>query len=163
MDRGELVPDSMVVDVVREHLFGAEAPDGFILDGFPRNVSQAEALAEMAGVRGLDVVLDLEVSTEEVLHRMAGRRVCSGCGGNFNITNNPPAQPGRCDNCGGALVQRDDDTEEAIRRRLQIYESATAPLTAWYRALGLLATVDAVGDPDQVASRVVEAVEAAKH
>jgi adenylate kinase len=162
MDRGELVPDSAVVEVVREHLFGTGAPAGFILDGFPRNVGQAEALAEMAGPRGLDVVLDLEVSTEEVLHRMAGRRVCNDCGGNFNIVNDPPEVAGKCDVCGGELVQRDDDTEEAIRRRLEIYESDTAPLIEWYRQRGLLATVDALGEPDEVTDRVIAAVEAVR-
>ena len=160
MDRGELVPDSTVVEVVREHLFGPGAPAGFILDGFPRNVSQAEALADMASPEGLDLVLNLEVSTEEVVNRMAGRRVCSGCGATYNLVNSPPAVPGRCDACNGALVQRDDDTEEAIRRRLEIYESSTAPLIAWYQERGLLATVDAVGDLDEVAGRVAAAVEA---
>ena len=150
MDRGELVPDDVVVGVIREHLFGPGAPAGFILDGFPRNVGQAEALAEMAGPRGLDVVIDLEASTQEVLHRMAGRRVCTKCGATYNVVDNPTKVPGRCDACAGALVQRDDDTEEAIRRRLEIYETATAPLIDWYRERGLLAAVDAVGDVDSV-------------
>jgi adenylate kinase len=158
MDRGELVPDSTVVEVVREHLFGRDAPAGFVLDGFPRNVSQAEALAEMAGPRGIDLAVDLEVSTDEVVRRMAGRRVCRGCGANYNLVNSPSEVPGVCDACGGDLVQRDDDTEEAIRRRLEIYESDTAPLIDWYRERGLLAAIDAVGDPDEIASRVIGAV-----
>ncbi len=101
MDRGELVPDGVVVGVIKEHLFGPDAPAGFILDGFPRNVGQAEALAEMAGPRGLDVVIDLEADTQEVLHRMAGRRVCTKCGATYNIVDNPTKVPGRCDGCGG--------------------------------------------------------------
>jgi adenylate kinase len=159
MDRGELVPDDVVVGVIREHLFGPDAPPGFILDGFPRNVGQAEALAEMAGSRGLDVVVDLEAGTEEVLHRMAGRRVCTKCGANYNIVDNPTKVAGQCDACGGTLAQRDDDTEVAIRRRLEIYETATAPLIDWYRERGLLVPVNAVGDVDTVTARVVAAVE----
>jgi adenylate kinase len=162
MDRGELVPDEVVVGVIQEHLFGPKAPAGFILDGFPRTVGQAEALAQMAGERGLDVVVDLEAGTEEVLQRMAGRRVCPNCGANYNIVDNPPKVTGVCDVCGGALVQRDDDTEEAIRRRLEIYETTTAPLIDWYRQRGLLAAVDAVGDVDTVGARVVAAVEQAR-
>jgi adenylate kinase len=163
MDRGELVPDDVVVGVIREHLFGPGAPAGFVLDGFPRNVGQAVALADMAGSRGLDVVIDLEADTQEVLQRMAGRRVCTGCGATYNIVDNPTKVPGRCDACGGGLAQRDDDTEEAIRRRLEIYETTTAPLIDWYRGRGLLATVNAVGDVDSVTARVVSAVEGARH
>ena len=151
MDSGELVPDEVVVGVIRERLgglgaLGPESRAGFVLDGFPRNVAQAEALREMVLPRGLDAVVNLEVSTEEVLRRIAGRRVCVGCGTSYNI-DNPPKSVGACDTCEGKLVQRDDDTEEAIRRRLEIYESVTAPLVDWYREQGLLATVDAVGQP----------------
>ena len=101
-------------------------------------------------------------STEEVLRRLAGRRVCPNCGSNYNVVDNPPKVAGICDVCGGELVQRDDDTEEAIRRRLEIYESETAPLIDWYAEQGLLATVDAVGSPDEVTDRAVKAVEAAR-
>ena len=160
MDRGELVPDEVVVAVIREHLFGPEAPSGFILDGFPRTVSQAEALAEMAGARGIDVVIDLEVGNEEVVRRISGRRVCSNCGATYNLVDNPPKEPGRCDVCGGTLVQRDDDTEEAVRRRLELYESMTAPLVEWYRQRDLLVSVDAAGTPDEVTDRIVSAVKA---
>jgi adenylate kinase len=163
MDRGELVPDDVVMAVLKEHLLQGKAePAGFVLDGVPRNIDQAEALADMLRPKGLDVVVNLEVSTEVVLRRIAGRRVCTGCGTNYNVVDNPTKLPGTCDACGGALVQRDDDTEDAVRRRLEIYESATAPLVDYYREQGLLATVDAVGDPDEVTGRVVEAVEAAR-
>lgn len=163
MDRGELVPDEVVMGVLREHVFqGKGEPTGFVLDGVPRNVSQAEALADMLAPKTLDVVVNLDVSTEEVLRRIAGRRVCTNCGANYNVVDNPPKLPGACDACGGALVQRDDDTEDAVRRRLEIYESTTAPLVDWYKARGLLATVPAVGDPDDVTDRVVAAVEAAR-
>jgi adenylate kinase len=163
MDRGELVPDDLVMAVVQEHLLQGKAePGGFVLDGVPRNVSQAETLAAMLGPKGLDVVVNMDVSIEVVVRRIAGRRVCSNCGTNCNVVDNPTKVPGICDVCGGTMVQRDDDTEEAVRRRLQIYESVTAPLVDWYGAQGLLATVDALGDPDEVTKRVVAAVEAAR-
>jgi adenylate kinase len=161
MDRGELVPDSLVADVVRAHLFGPGAPEGFLLDGFPRTVPQAEALDAMAGARGIDVVINLDAPIVEVLGRLAGRRICRECGTNFNVVDHPPQVEGKCDACGGELYQRDDDTEEAIRRRLELYETATAPLIGWYQGKGLLATVDAVGAPDEVEARVVAALEAA--
>ncbi|HTV12175.1 MAG TPA: adenylate kinase [Acidimicrobiales bacterium] len=162
MDRGELVPDDVVVAVVKEHLFGPGAPDGFILDGFPRTVAQAEALAKMAEPHGVDVVIDLEVGNEEVVRRISGRRVCPNCGANYNLVDSPPKVAGACDLCGqGPLVQRDDDTEEAVRRRLEIYEQMTAPLIDWYRARGILVRVDATGTPDEVTDRVVAGVHSA--
>jgi adenylate kinase len=162
MDRGELVPDDVVMAVLREHLLGGKAePGGFVLDGVPRNVSQAESLDDMLGPRGLDIVVNLDVSTDVVLRRIAGRRVCTNCGTNYNVVDNPTKVPGVCDVCGGPVIQRDDDTEEAVRRRLEIYESVTAPLVDWYKERGLLATVDAAGEPDEVTRRVVEVVEAA--
>ncbi len=164
MDRGDLVPDDVTVGVLREHLvkeagLGSGHPGGFVLDGFPRNMSQAVALGEMTG---LDVVVNLDVSTEEVLRRIAGRRVCLDCKASYNVVNDAPKVAGTCDHCGGQLVQRDDDTEEAIRRRLQLYESETAPLVDWYTEQGLLATVDASGSPDEVTERTVQAIEAAR-
>jgi adenylate kinase len=167
MERGELVPDEVVVGALREHLvkeasLGSGRAGGFILDGFPRNVHQAEALAAMLGPDGLDVVVNLDVNTEEVLRRIASRRVCPNCKSNYNMVDNPPKNDEICDVCGGALVQRDDDTEEAIRRRLEIYESETAPLINWYAEQGLLATVDAAGSPDEVTERAVKAIEAAR-
>lgn len=163
MDSGELVPDALVADVVRAHLFGPGATEGFVLDGFPRTVAQAEALEEMAGERGVDVVVNLDAPTAEVLGRLAGRRTCRQCGANYNLVDHPPRVEGKCDACGGDLYQRDDDTEQAITRRLEIYEKATAPLIAWYDKKGLLAVVDAVGAPDEVASRVGAAVDGAMH
>lgn len=162
MERGELVPDAVVVDVIREHVFGPGSAPGFVLDGFPRNLAQAEALEVMAGARGIDVCINLEASTDEVLRRLAARRVCTSCGATYNLLTNPPKVVGRCDACGGALYQREDDTEEAIRRRLEIYESETAPLVAFYAERGLLARVDATGTPDEVTRRVLAAVEAAR-
>jgi adenylate kinase len=167
MDRGELVPDDVVVGVLREHLvkeagLGSSRAGGFILEGFPRNVHQAEALAAMLGREGVDVVVNLDVDTEEVLRRIAGRRVCLNCKSSYNVVDNPPKNDEICDVCGGVLVQRDDDTEAAIRRRLEIYESETAPLVHWYSEQGLLAPVDAAGSPDEVTGRAVKAIEAAR-
>jgi adenylate kinase len=163
MDRGELVPDDVVMEVLGEHLLEGKAePAGFVLDGVPRNIVQAEALAGMLGPKGLDVVINLDVSTEVVLRRIAGRRVCTSCGTNYNVVDDPPKVAGTCDACGGKLVQRDDDTEDAVKRRLEIYESVTAPLVDWYKRQGLLATVDAAGEPDEVTEHVVAAVEAAR-
>ena len=160
MERGELVPDDVVVAAIKEHVFGPGAPEGFVLDGFPRNMAQAEALQAMAGARGLDVVVNLEAPTEEVLRRLSARRVCRTCGATYNLLTHPPKVPGRCDACGGELYQRDDDTEGAIRRRLELYESETAPLVDWYRKKGLLVEVDATGSPDEVSERALAAVEA---
>jgi len=162
MDRGDLVPDDIVMGVLREHLFGPGAPEGFILDGVPRTLAQAEALEQMASPRGIDVVVELEVPTAEVLRRLSARRVCTTCGTNYNLAFNPPKAPGRCDVCGGQLVQRDDDTEEAIRRRLELYESSTAPLVSWYRDRGKLVSVDGDGPPEEVAERLVAAIDAAR-
>jgi adenylate kinase len=162
MERGELVPDDVVVNAIRDHVFGPTSPEGFVLDGFPRNTAQAEALEAMAGRQGIDVCVNLEASTEEVLRRLSARRVCANCGATYNLVSSPPKMPDRCDVCGGPLYQRDDDTEEAIRRRLEIYESETAPLAAFYSERGLLASVDATGPPDEVTARVVAAVETAR-
>lgn len=167
LDRGELVPDEVTIGVLRERLAALPPapggrPPGFILDGFPRNLHQAQALAEILGERGLDVVVNLEASTEEVLKRLSARRVCVNCGAGYNLVDHPPKVPGRCDACGGAVTQREDDTEAAIRRRLELYESETAPVVRWYQERGLLATVDAIGPPEEVTQRVVAAIEAAR-
>ncbi|MGC8626096.1 MAG: adenylate kinase [Acidimicrobiales bacterium] len=159
MEAGELVPDDLVVGIVKEYLAGAGV-NGFVLDGFPRNISQARALAEMLAPENLDAVVDLEVSTEEVLHRLAGRLVCQNCGATYNAVTSPPKVAGKCDVCGGVVAQRADDTEEAIRLRLEIYESTTAPLIDWYAKQGLLVSVDAAGPPDEVTERTLAAIEA---
>ena len=156
LDAGELVPDEIVIGMVRERLTRGDANGrGFILDGYPRTVNQAEALAEMLVPKVLDLVIDLEVQTEQVLVRLAGRRVCSDCGANYSVVDNPPRVLGICDVCGGEVVQRDDDTEAAIRRRLELYDRETAPLVQWYKSRGLLTVVDGAGSPDEVTGRVV--------
>lgn len=136
MDRGELVPDELVIAMLRGRL---DSDSGFILDGFPRTVSQAEALE---GLARLDRVLNIRLSEEEVVRRLSARRVCKGCGRNYNLISNPPKVAGRCDACGGELFQRDDDKPEVIRRRYQVYEAETAPLKDFYRKRGLLVEVE---------------------
>ena len=156
LDAGELVPDEVVIGMVKERLTRDDASHrGFILDGFPRTVGQAEALMEMLNPRGLDVVLNLDIATAEVLARLASRRVCSDCGANYSVMDNPPRVPGICDVCGGDVIQRDDDTEIAIRRRLELYERETAPLIDWFDKRGLLATILGTGAPDEVTDRLV--------
>lgn len=159
LDSGELVPDEIVIGMVRERLTRGDTHQrGFVLDGFPRTVNQAEALSEMLNP-GLDLVIDLEVDTDQVLARLASRRVCSDCGANYSVVENPPRYAGICDVCGGEVVQRDDDTEGAIRRRLELYERETAPLIDWYERQGLLARIDGMGSPDQVTARVVAEID----
>jgi adenylate kinase len=163
LDAGELVPDEVVIGVVRERLTDHDTTHrGFILDGFPRTVHQAEALIEILDPHGLDAALDLEIETTHVMLRLASRRVCSDCGANYSAVDNPPRTAGICDTCGGEVVQRADDTESAIRRRLEIYERETAPLIAWYRERELLCQIDALGTPDSVTDRCVNAVERRK-
>jgi adenylate kinase len=163
LDAGDLVPDDVVVGVVRERLHRDDTTHrGFILDGFPRTVGQAEALAEILAPRGLDVVLNMEIDTDHVLSRLASRRVCSDCGANYSASDNPPRVRGICDVCGGEVVQRADDTEAAIRRRLELYERETAPLISWYEGRGLLATLDAMGSPDEVTDRLVSEIDRRK-
>jgi adenylate kinase len=156
MDRGELVPDSLVIGLIDQHLHDGGATGGFMLDGFPRTVAQAEALQRMlADARlPLDHVVSLDVPREELVRRLSGRRTCRQCGAMTHIALDPPARPGVCDRCGGALYQRDDDREETIRARLDVYDQATAPLVAFYRARGLLRPVDGTGAADAVLARV---------
>ena len=132
MDTGELVPDEVVMGLVAERLgLDDTKARGFVLDGFPRTVHQAKGLAELLAPDEIDLVVNLEVPTEVVLRRLAGRRVCVDCGANYSV-DSPPRFDWTCDNCGGEVVQREDDTEAAIMRRLQLYEQATAPLIEWY-------------------------------
>ena len=159
MDSGDLVPDDVVIGLVRERLSQDDARlRGFVLDGFPRTVHQAEALDEMLAPSGVELVVDLEVPTDVVLKRLASRRVCVECGTNYSVER-PPEHPEKCDICGGQVVQREDDTESAIRRRLELYEEQTAPLIAWYLAKDKLVTVDGVGEHDRVTTRLIRAID----
>ena len=158
MDRGELVPDDLVLEVVEERFRrNGLVTRGFVLDGFPRTRPQAVALGELLARHPLDVVIDLAVSIELVLHRIAGRRVCVNCGTLYHV-DQPPAQDWSCDRCGGHVLQRDDDTEAAVLRRLELYEEQTAPLIDFYRDAGTLTRVDGEGDAEEVFGRLADAL-----
>jgi adenylate kinase len=159
LDAGDLVPDEVVIGVVSERLERSDTSHrGFILDGFPRTTHQAEALAGIMAPKQLDLVVNLEVDTETVLHRLASRRVCDDCGANYSVVENPPRVNGICDVCGGEVIQRADDTEAAIRRRLELYERETAPLIDFYDQRGQLATIDAAQAPSAVTDQIVTRV-----
>ncbi|HEX6418349.1 MAG TPA: nucleoside monophosphate kinase, partial [Acidimicrobiales bacterium] len=150
----------IMIGIVDERLCRDDTTQrGYILDGFPRTVAQAEALAEITAARPLDVVVDLDVPTDVVLERLAGRRVCEDCGANYSV-DKPPKYGWVCDNCGGDVVQRDDDRPAAIGKRLAEYEANTAPLVAWYRERQLLAVVDGTGSTEAVTDRLLEAIDA---
>jgi adenylate kinase len=160
MDRGQLVPDELVLKLIAERFRKKDARGGFILDGFPRNVKQAEALGgrlERAGLK-LDKVVAVIVPDEEIVKRISGRRTCRNCNAMYNVAFEPPAKAGVCDKCGGELYQREDDAEETVRERLKVYAAATSPLLDYYGRLGLLAQVDGVGRTDEVEKRILSAV-----
>jgi adenylate kinase len=162
MDRGELLSDELIMEMVGNRLAERDARTrGFILDGCPRTLLQAEMLDDILAPDRLDLVVDLEVPTAQVLRRLASRRVCEDCGTNYSVTS-PPLVNWSCDVCGGEVVQREDDTEEAIRTRLDLYERQTAPLIEWYASRRLLARVSGSGAPDVVTRRIVKAVEEAR-
>lgn len=140
MDAGKLVPDEVIIGVISECLAEADCQNGFILDGVPRTIPQAEAL-EKAGI-SFDAVVSIEISDEEIVERMAGRRVCTACGAPYHVKNMPPKVEGVCDACGGKLEARADDKPEVVRDRLQVYHKETAPLKDFYAARNLLKTVD---------------------
>ena len=161
MDQGKLVPDEVVVGIVRERLMAADCNGGFILDGFPRTLPQAEALdGTLQGMqRKIDHVISVEVDNEELLRRLTGRRTCRTCGTMYHLIFNPPKKDGICDQCGGELYQRDDDQEATIRARLQVYEEQTAPLIAYYRNKGLVRSIDGVGAIEEIFQAIVKAIE----
>ncbi|HZD65703.1 MAG TPA: adenylate kinase [Acidimicrobiales bacterium] len=159
MEAGELVPDDIVLQVVAERLDQDDTRTrGFVLDGFPRTTEQAQGLTDLLGPKEVDLAVDLEVPTAVVLHRLASRRACADCGANYSVER-PPAINWTCDICGGEVVQRADDTEAAIRHRLELYEEQTAPLIDWYMARGKLLVVNGMGSPDEVMGRLVRAIE----
>lgn len=156
VDRGALVPDELVLDLVAAHLGSADARRvGYLLDGFPRTLAQGQALFEVLGASAADLALEIDVPTASVLPRLARRRVCADCG---NVTDAGEEQV-PCPRCNGVAVRRDDDTEEAIARRLALYDEQSGPLLVWLAQQGLLVTVDGIGSPDAVFERVVSAVE----
>jgi adenylate kinase len=161
MDRGDLVPDAVTVAMVRDRLSDDDAQAGFLLDGFPRNVPQAETLKKMLAEMDtrLTVVLEVVVDEEEVVRRLSGRRTCRRCERVWHVLYDPPVQPGICDDCGGTLFQRDDDKEDVIRHRVEVYDSQTAPLIAFYADEGILVGIDATGPVEEVTSRALAALQ----
>jgi adenylate kinase len=160
MDRGALVPDDVMIGIIQERLQQSDCAPGFILDGFPRTIPQAESLAELLKSMNtpLDYVVNMEVPVEEILRRMNGRLTCQNCGRMYNLMLNPPQTPGRCDCCRGILSQRADDRIETVHERIGVYRQSTQPLIEYYSARGLLTTIDGTGSIDAIAKRIGEAV-----
>ena len=158
MDAGGLVPDDVVIGIVKERLAAKDCGNGFILDGFPRTIPQAQALDRVTKELGREIrfVLSLEVDQNELMERLCGRRTCTGCGAMFHVKFNPPKAAGKCDKCGTALIQRDDDREETITARLANYNKATAPLLEYYRNTGKIRTVMASGEIDAIYAGIVK-------
>ena len=160
-DRGELVPDDVILRMIRERLTEPDAAQGFIFDGFPRNLAQAEALERLLKDIGqaIDGVLYFEVSEPELLRRLTGRRVCRRCGETFHVVSRPPKRADVCDGCGGELYQRKDDTEETVKNRLSVYTNQTAPLLQHYRDRGLVSTIKGEGAIDAIRDDLRRATE----
>lgn len=162
MDKGELVPDSLIMELVQARLQEADCKDGFLFDGFPRTVPQAEALDSIlkeAAIE-LDAVIDLHADEEELIRRMMSRRICRQCGASYNIISTPPKKEGVCDRCGGEVVQRADDTLETVQNRFEVYKAQTLPLTAYYKKAGKLIPIESFGGPDNVFRSIQAALEA---
>lgn len=153
---GKLVPDDVIVSIVKERLQKSDCANGFILDGFPRTIAQAEALTE-SGVK-IDKVLLLQVHDEVLIERLSSRRECSKCGTPYNIITNKPETDGICDKCGGELIQREDDTPETIKQRLQIYHKQTEPIKAYYEKLGILVVANGEDDLADTTDNVIKAL-----
>jgi len=160
MRRGELVTDSTVWEMVRERAGCLRCGGGFLLDGFPRTLSQAQSLNDFLQQENLalNAVIDYELPIPEIVSRLSGRRTCSKCKAVFHVANQPPEHDGICDHCGSALIQREDDRPESIKVRLAAYEQSTAPLIAFYRNLGLLLSIPATGSPEQICARSLVAL-----
>ena len=161
MDKGSLVPDDLVIEIIKDRLSLSDTSAGFILDGFPRTVAQADALASMLKANGksIDHVISITVDKEELLQRVIGRLTCRGCGQGYHLTFDPPAVIGVCNLCGSELYQRDDDKEETMRARLLTYESQTAPLIEYYGSVGLLRPVEGVGSIQDINDSLVKVLE----
>jgi adenylate kinase len=161
MDSGALVPDDVVVGIVRERLQHGDCAKGFILDGFPRTLPQADALSETLQQLGkeIDASVALTVDTEALVERLAGRRTCPGCGAGYHLKYDPPREDSICTKCGAQLVQRDDDKEETVRNRMQVYAEQTQPLLDYYSKAGVLVEVDGMNSIDEVRIAIKEALE----
>ena len=154
MDAGQLVPDEVIIGIIGERLAQSDCAKGYILDGVPRTIGQAEAI-EKAGIQ-IDAVVAIEISEEEILRRMSGRRVCEACGSSYNVEAVPPKVEGICDNCGGKLIQRKDDTPETVRERLKVYHKETAPLADFYAQRGLLKKVEVADNKEATNAKILQ-------
>lgn len=162
INEGKLVPDELVVDLVTDRLQQDDCKDGFLLDGFPRTILQAEQLDEFLSKNGqkLDIVLNFKVRKDVLVERISGRRVCKACGASFHVVNVPPKKEGVCDRCGGELIQRKDDNRETVENRINVYESETAVLIGYYEKQGVLVDFDGEKSHEEVFADVVKAIEA---
>ncbi|HXK30701.1 MAG TPA: adenylate kinase [Candidatus Binatia bacterium] len=158
--RGELVPDQLIIDLVAERLKEKDCEKGFVLDGFPRTIAQAQSLEDILKKMGLALtcVLSVQVPHELIVERLSGRRTCKGCGALYHVVFDPPKAAGTCNRCGGELFQRDDDREETISNRLRVYDNQTAPLGSYYRERGLLKSIDGVGKVEDIGKRMIQAL-----
>lgn len=162
MDKGLLVPDQVVIDIVKDRLTWDDTKKGFLLDGFPRTVAQAVALDAFLDSQNkkLDSVININVDTGILVERAVGRRVCKSCGATYHIKNKPSKEEGKCDKCGGPLFQRDDDTEDTVKTRIQVYFDQTSPLIDYYKAQNLLLDVDGKGDMKETFKRIEKSLDA---
>ena len=160
MDKGALVPDELVLKLIGERLGQSDAKSGFLLDGFPRSVQQAETLADMLEARKerLDKVIALILPDEEVVKRISGRRTCRNCGAMYHVIYDPPLNMGICNTCQGELYQRDDDAEDTVKMRLEVYADSTRPLLDYYETQGILAKIDGIGRPEEIEKRILTAL-----
>jgi len=161
MDRGKLVPDELVIGIIEERLTASDCRPGFILDGFPRTIAQAEALQSILAKMGksIDHVINIEVDDEELVRRLTGRRTCKNCGAMFHLIFYPAKKEGMCDRCGGLLYQREDDKEGTIRTRLKEYQQQTAPLIQYYQEKKKLRSIPGVGEQNQISERIVNHID----
>lgn len=162
MDQGKLVPDELVIGIIEERLKAADCHPGFILDGFPRTIAQAEALQPILSKMGrsIDHVVNIEVGDEELVRRLTGRRTCKNCGAMFHIVFHAPKREGICDRCGGTLYQREDDKEETIRTRLKEYQKQTSPLIQYYQQKKTLRSIQGVGGQEQIFEQIIRLLDA---
>lgn len=160
MNRGELVPDDLTCEIATTRLLADDCANGFLLDGFPRTVYQAEKLKEFLESNGqkLDMVINVDVPEESLIGRLTGRRVCKNCGATFHVITIPPKEEGICDNCGNPLIQREDDSEATARNRLSVYADQTMPLVDYYEKEGVLSNIDGEGNPEKVFEDIVKAI-----
>ncbi|SCK01736.1 Adenylate kinase [uncultured Eubacterium sp.] len=160
MNKGELVPDDLVIDLATSRLLEDDCKNGFLLDGFPRTVYQAEKLDEFLTAHGmkLDKVIDIEVEKEELITRLTGRRVCKQCGASYHVVNIPPKKEGICDICGGELFQRDDDTVETVENRIEVYNEQTMPLVDYYKKADNIVTIDGALPLETVFAEIVKSI-----